>query len=223
MSCQTSTWPSVSPPAPIPIVGTASARVAARATAAGIASSTIAKQPPPGARARPRRARAAAPPSGPAREAAEPGRRLRRQADVAHHRDARARRSRAPGTRRAAALELHRVGAALLDEPHRVPRRPARPTPGTSRTACRRPRGPLRAAGHPRRHEDDLVERDRHRRGAPCTTMPDESPTRIMSTPAASARRAARRVVGGDHHDLLAAALQLGELGQRSFPAVQEA
>src|SRR6266403_2197718 len=34
MSCQTSTWPSVSPPAPMPIVGTTSARVAAAATRA---------------------------------------------------------------------------------------------------------------------------------------------------------------------------------------------
>ena len=45
MSCQTSTWPSVPAPAPIPIVGTESRPVTSSATGAGTASSTIAKQP----------------------------------------------------------------------------------------------------------------------------------------------------------------------------------
>src|SRR3954451_5244972 len=67
----------------------------------------------------------------------------------------------------------------------------------------------------------------------PCTNMPDESPTRIRSTPAASAGRppgaegaevqldpgrvgeaAARRVVRGNHDDLLAASFLLQQLRQ---------
>ncbi len=52
--------------------------------------------------------------------AAQRGRGLGRQADVAHHRDPGLHdRSGARDRRRVAALELDRVGAALLDEPHR--------------------------------------------------------------------------------------------------------
>ena len=49
--------------------------------------------------------------------AAERGRRLRRQAEVAHHRDAGARDGQDAVERRAGALHLHAVGATLLDEP----------------------------------------------------------------------------------------------------------
>ena len=112
----------MSAPAPMPIVGTASARVTRarnrrghglehdREAAGRLERERVLDQP-------------LRPLGRPALrlEAAEHGRRLRRQADVAHHRHARADDRARARDRRAAALELDRVGAALLDEPHRVP------------------------------------------------------------------------------------------------------
>ena len=76
---------------------------------------------------------------------------------------------------------------------------------------------PLRAARDRARQEEHLVHRHRHGRVVAEHDHAAESPTRTMSTPAASASRALGRVVGGDHHDLLAAALHLGELGDRQL------
>ena len=53
-------------------------------------------------------------------EPTERGCRLRREADVPHHRDARPDDRRNPRERRSGTLELDGIGAGLLDEPDRV-------------------------------------------------------------------------------------------------------
>ena len=115
-SCSTSTWPSVPPPAPMPIVGMRRRSVIARATRSGTLSSTTAKQPASSrasASSSERRAAAAVrpwarkPPSA-ARSAAA-GRR-------GPSRGCRRARCRPPCPPSASALELHRVHAAFLQE-----------------------------------------------------------------------------------------------------------
>ena len=140
-------------PAPIPITGICMRGMISSVSAAGMASNTIAKQP---ASWRPiascMTSSAALGRAALRAVAAERGRRLRREADVAHHGDA-GRHDRAGALDRgAAALELDGVAAGLLDEALRRWRSPARWRPRTSRTACRRPAAASTArAGPPRR------------------------------------------------------------------------
>ena len=88
-SWNTSTWPSVAGPAPIPITGISSRAISVSATAAGIASNTIEKHP-----ACLQRERVAGDRHGPLggaalrAVAAQRGGGLRGEPDVAHHRDA---------------------------------------------------------------------------------------------------------------------------------------
>ena len=106
--------------APMPITGIVSSGMSAAATAAGIASNTIEKQP-----ACLQRERVAGEPERPlggaalSAIAAERGRGLRREADVAHHRDAGVDDRAGTLDAGAAALELDGVAACLLDEPLR--------------------------------------------------------------------------------------------------------
>ena len=203
----------------MPIVGTASASSTARATVGrdGLEHDREAARRPASASASSTSCCAAVGRAALHLEAAEHGRGLRREADVAHHRDARVDDRPRARDRRAAALELHRVGAALLHEPHRVrDRLLVRGLVGAERHVGDDER-PLRAARHPLRHEHDLVERDRHGRLAAVhdharrVADEDQVDAGLVGEPAA------RRVVGGDHDDLLAAALHLGELRQRQL------
>ena len=117
MSGQTSTWASQSTPAPIPIVGMVSSSVTCAATAAGTISRTTANAPASctegvGEQLLGAGATALHP------VAAEGVLALRREADVRHHRDAGL--GQQPDLRghADAALELDRLGAALLHQPH---------------------------------------------------------------------------------------------------------
>ena len=89
MSCSTSTWPSQPGPAPMPIVGMVSPAVTRARAAAGTSSSTIAQAPAASsapASSSSRSAAAGVPPLHPV--AAQRVDRLRREAEVAHHRNA---------------------------------------------------------------------------------------------------------------------------------------
>ena len=138
-SCQTSTWPSQPAPAPIPIVGTVSASVSARRSAPAPPRARSRSSLPPRARARPRSSRSRLLGGSALRlEAAEHRRRLGRQADVSHHRDARA--DDRAATRESvgpAPSSLTASAPASFTKRTRSRRRPRR-RPGTSRTACRR-------------------------------------------------------------------------------------
>ena len=117
MSDQTSTWASVSGPAPIPIVGTTSSAVTRLATSAGTISSTTANAPAACMRQRvldePLAGVAAALDAVPAERVLA----LRGEPEVRHHRDAgpdeRLDLRREPRP----ALQLDGVRAALLHEP----------------------------------------------------------------------------------------------------------
>src|SRR5919197_290081 len=117
-SWKTSTCPSVAGPAPMPMTGISMRGMSSSATAEGIASKTIEKHPASWSASASRAIRAAA--AALRAVAAERGRGLRRQADVPHDRDPGAHDRAGAGDRgRAAALELDRVAARLLDEAHR--------------------------------------------------------------------------------------------------------
>ena len=188
-SWKTSTWPSVASPAPIPITGTSSCGISASVTAAGTASKTIAKQPTACSASASRRS---APPPRPVRPCAlKPPSALadlRRQADVAHHRDARPDDRPRPIDRGAAALELDRVAARLLDEPLRVLDRVlVRALVGAERHVADQ----AAASRSPRRTAAAMVTISSMPTGVvesyPSTTIAAVSPTSTTSTPASSA------------------------------------
>ena len=116
------------------------------------------------------------------------------------------------------AFELDDVGAGFLDEPDRVANgvfvghvvAPERHVADDERS--------LDCARHGARQEEHLVHR--HRDG-PVVAEHDHAGgvTDEQDVDAGLFRKArAGRVVGGDHHDLLAAALQVGEVRQRQLP-----
>ena len=123
-------------------------------------------------------------------EAAEAVHRLRRHADVAHHRDVAAGDRLNGGGAANAAFQLDRVGAAFLDQAAGILGRLLR----ADLEAHERHVGDQQAAPDAARHQprviDHLVQRDGSEVSCPCTTMPSESPTSRPSTPAASSRRA---------------------------------
>ncbi len=122
MSWNTSTWPSQPAPAPMPMVGIATAAVIFAPRSAGTLSTTTANAPASSTAAASARSCVAV---ALHLEPAELMDRLRRQADVPHHRDVgvHARLHGRPHPH--AALELHRVRAALLQEPARRSAPPA--------------------------------------------------------------------------------------------------
>ena len=147
-------------------------------------------------------------------EAAEHRRRLRRQPDVAHHGDARADKRPHPREHRPCALDLHRVRAGFLDEAHCVLHgRLVRDLEGAERHV-RDDERPPRAARHCPSQHDHLVHRHRHGRGV----AEHGHRRRVANEHDVHAglvgQPAARGVVGGDHHDPLAALLHLSQLGQ---------
>ena len=118
-------------------------------------------------------------------------------------------------TDRPGALELDRVGARLLDEADRVL---DRLLVGDLERAERHVADDDRMPGRARdraRQEQHLVHRHRHGRALVAehdhrgrVADEDHVDACVLGEPRAG------RVVGGDHHDLLAAPLHLGELGQ---------
>ena len=116
---------------------------------------------------------------------------------------------------RAAALELDRVAARLLDEPHRRrDRLLVGDLVGPEREVADEERGAQPAPGGAAEHEH-LVDVDRHRRGVAehghGAAVADEH--EVDAGRLGGPR--AREVVGGDHHDRLAEALLLGQPRQR--------
>ena len=185
----------------------------------GTASSTTAKQPASSSASASASRRAAFVRRPSLRlEATEHGGRLRREADVTHHRDpglddrADARQHR-PGS-----LQLHRVRAGLLDEADRVP------TAATSET-WNEPNGMSAideraacATGHGPRQHEHLLHRGRdgrvvaeHRHRGRVADEHEVGPRLVRET-------AGRRVVRRDHHDRLPALHQRRELGDRQLP-----
>ena len=219
MSWKTSTWPSQPAPAPMPIVGIVSAlrdplgdggghALEHQGEGAGLLDGDrVVVQLDAGV-------------GGPALglPAAERRRRLRRQAEVAHHRDPAPASARIRSSIGAGALELDGVGAGLLEEAGRRCAPRPRPTPGSDRTAGRRPPAAGGAAGHGRvsitissivdRHGRGVAEHGHRRRVAD----QHEVDAGVVGDPAR------RVVVGGHHHDRLAVALELGQLGQAQLP-----
>ncbi len=146
-------------------------------------------------------------------EAAEHRRRLRGQADVTHHRDARADDRRDAGQGRACALELDGVRAGLLDEADRVLERlGVRDLERAERHVGDHER-PARTARHRARQHDHLV----HRRGDGGVVAEDGHRRRVADEDEVGAglvrEAAGRRVVRRDHDDRLAARLHAGQLG----------
>ena len=148
--------------------------------------------------------------------AAERGRRLRRQPDVAHDRDAGAD-DRAGALGRA--LDLDRVAARLLDEPVRGGDRPlvARLV-GAEREVADEQRRAQPAVDGGREHQQLL---DRHRDGVAVAehvvgrAVADEDDVDAGRLGDAGARV----VVRGDHDDRLAERAHLAQLGERDRPA----
>ena len=150
--------------------------------------------------------------------AAEHRRRLRREADVAHDRDPGADDRAHAGEHRPSALELHGVGARLLDEADRVPQRVLVRDLERAEGHVRDDERPTRPARDGARQHQHLVHRGRdgrvvaehgHRRGV---ADEDEVDARLVG------EAPSRRVVGGHHDDPLRAQLHLGELGERELP-----
>jgi hypothetical protein len=148
-------------------------------------------------------------------EAAELRGRLGRQADVPHDRDARVDDRLHSRDHRACALELDRVRAGLLDEADRVLEclfvgdleGAERHVADDDRMPCRAHDGARHEQHLLHRHRDGraLVAEDDHRRRV---ADEDDLDARVLG------ESRSRRVVGGDHDDLLAALLHGGELGQ---------
>ena len=218
MSCQTSTWPSVSAPAPMPIVGTVSARVIARRPAAGTASSTIAKQP------------AASSASASSTSCCARSARAALRLEAAEHVAVCGVRPTWPITgmpastiARARETDVPPPSSLTASAPPSLTRRTALLTACSSETwyepngmsATTSGRFAPRVTHCVMNTISSIVTGTVESR--PCTTMPAESPTRIEVDAGGVGEAAARRVVGGDHHDLVAAPLHLGELGQRQL------
>ncbi len=151
-------------------------------------------------------------------EAAELRRRLRRQPDVRHHADVRLGDRADARHHPSGALELDQVGAAFLDEPDRArDRLLVGDLVRAEGHVADHERSPRRA-GDGARQEDHLVQGDGDRRLVPehhlgrAVADQDQLDARLV--------REQRRgsVVGGEHHDLLAAPLHLDQLGQRQLP-----
>src|SRR3954454_23049367 len=148
--------------------------------------------------------------------ASERRRGLRREADVAHDRDARAHDR--PGARDrhlVAALELDRVRAGLLDVAHRArDRLLVGDLVGAERQVADEQRR-LQPATGGLREDEHLVEVDRRRRGVAedCRRGAVADQHEVDGGRPGGPRT--RVVVGGDHHDRLAEALLLEEPGER--------
>ncbi len=150
-------------------------------------------------------------------EAAEHRRGLRRQADVTHHGNSRGRECANAGEHRAGTLELDRVGGRLLDEPdRRLERLRVRYVVRAEGEVGDHER-PAGAAVHGAREDDHLVGRRRN-----CRVVAEHDhrgrvadQDQVDAGVVGDAPR--RRVVRGHHHDAVAAALHLADLGQREL------
>ncbi len=147
--------------------------------------------------------------------AAEHRRRLRRQPDVTHDRHAGADdRSRTVG-RGAAALELDRVAARLLDEAVRgLDRLRVAGLVGPERQVADQQRR-LQAAPHGAREHQQLLDGHRHGVGVAEHVVGRGVADQHDVDAGLLDHERARVVVGGDHHDRLAQRPHLGELGER--------
>ena len=143
--------------------------------------------------------------------------RLRRQADVAHHRysgtdDCVNPREHRPGT-----LDLHRIGARILDEADRVRHRKLVRDLKRTERHIGDDQGPLRAARDRAREHQHLLHRrrdcrvvseDGHRRGV--TDQDDVGPCSV-------GKPTGRGVVGGDHRDRRVTRFHAGEIRDRQL------
>ncbi len=120
----------------------------------------------------------------------------------------------------AGALELDEVGAALLHHPDRARRPPARRRPRSEPNGRSPTTSGRRAARVTARVRKIISSRVTGTVDSwPSMTIAAVSPTRTSSTPASSASARRGRVVGGDHRDLVAAALHLARArGSASLP-----
>ena len=217
MSCRTSTWPSVLAPAPMPITGISIWPMITSVTSAGDRLEDDRE-----AARRLQRERLVEHRPGAlggaalGAVAAERGRRLRRQPDVAHDRHAGAHdRARPLG----GALDLDRVAARLLDEPvRRRDRLLVGRLVGAERQVADQQRRAQAAPDGGGEHQQ-LVDRDRdgvgvaeHVVGGAVADEHDVDAGRLGDL-------RARVVVGGDHHDRLAQRTHLAELGERDRAA----
>ncbi len=203
MSCSTSTCPSQWGPAPMPIVGIVSASEIRRATAAGTSSSTMAQAPASSSAfaSRQQLGRVARLPAlHPV--AAERVHRLRREAEMADHRDA-ALHQRPHRLRHVApALQLHSVRAGLLQHAAGVADRLRdRHLVGQERQVHEQQRAAARrAAPRPRGRSSGRGWRSAWSR-ARASTWFSESPTSSTSTSASLQQPGEGGVVAGEHHD----------------------
>jgi hypothetical protein len=151
---------------------------------------------------------------------AQCGRRLRSEADVAHHGDPGARDRVGARDAGAAALELDGIAAGLLDESLRGrDRLLVRGLVGPERQVADEQRR-VQPAAHGGGEHEHLIERDRdgggvaeHRHGAGVADQDEVDAGRLGGLSAGV-------VVGGHHHDRLAEALGLGQLRERDRQAV---
>ena len=148
--------------------------------------------------------------------AAERGRGLGGQADVAHHRDAGADDRARPARRGlAAALQLHDLAAALLDHPHGGrDRLLVGDLIGAERQVADQQRGAQAAADGARQHQH-VGQLDRGRGGVAEHGGGGRVADQHQVHARGLGRARARVVVGGDHHDRFAEALLLGQQRQR--------
>ncbi len=146
-------------------------------------------------------------------EAAERGRRLRGEADVAHDRDPGADDRADARQHRAGAFELHGVGARLLDEADRVPHGVLVGDLERAERHVGDDERPPRAARHGRGQHEHLV----HRRGHGRVVAEDGHRGRVADEHEVGARLvgepSAGCVVRRHHDDRLAPRLHLCELG----------
>ena len=194
MSCQTSTWASVSGPAPMPMVGIGELLGDRLATSPGTISSTTANAPASAtarasARTSSRLVAAALHPV-----AADGVLALRGEADVGHHRDAGA------GDRldlrgdAAAALELDGVRAALLHEPDGGAQRLGRALLVRAERQVADDQRALGGADHRAYQGEQLVDGDRERSSR--SRRRCWPPSRRPAAPGCRPRRRSRRCTG---------------------------
>ena len=148
---------------------------------------------------------------------AEHRRRLRREPEVSHHRDAGGDDALDAGEHRSCALELDGVGARLLDEADRVAHRVLVRDLERPERHVRDDERPARAARHGAREDQHLLHRRRDRRLVAEHGHRGRVADENEVCPCLVGEPATGRVVRRHHHDRLPPRLHLGELGQRQL------
>ena len=153
MSSVTSTWPSHSAEAPMPMIGAPTARATSVAMSSITPSTTMQKAPASATALASAMILSASRSSLAARAiAAEHVDRLRGQADMADHRDSALGEELDRRGHRLAALQLDRRAAGFLHDPRGGLRTPARASLRSCRTACRPRPAHASCRAPPRRH-----------------------------------------------------------------------